>query len=77
MSMFPALQAAQSIGLTGTLAPQSGPAVSEAGGGYNSLGTPNTVTYGPFALNQRPQMGLIERALPLVLVGGVVWLLTR
>lgn len=49
----------------------SGPAISEATSG----GT--TVNFGPFALNQKSQSGLIERALPFVAIGGAIWLLTR
>lgn len=47
----------------------TGPAVSDAvSGGSN-------VTFGPFF--QEQSGGLIQRALPFLLVGGVVWLLTR
>ena len=49
----------------------SGPAISEATSG----GT--TVNFGPFALTNTPQAGLIERALPFVAIGGAIWLLTR
>ena len=47
----------------------SGPAIS---------GAPITVSTGTgdFAIGGA-KAGLIERALPLVLIGGVVWLMTR
>lgn len=47
----------------------SGPAVSDAVSGGSS------VQFAPFY--ERQSEGIIQRALPLVLVGGVVWLLTR
>jgi hypothetical protein len=49
----------------------SGPAVSEATSGGTS------VTFGTFALNQRREASIFERALPFVAIGGLAWLLTR
>lgn len=49
----------------------SGPAISEATSGGTQ------VTFGPFGLNQSPEAGLIERALPYAAIGGAIWLLTR
>lgn len=54
-----------------SLAVSSGPALSEATSGGTS------VTFGPFALNQRREQGMIERAFPFVAIGAAIWLLTR
>jgi len=47
----------------------SGPAVSDAVSGGSS------VQFAPFY--QAQSEGVIQRALPFALIGGVVWLLTR
>lgn len=47
----------------------SGPAISDAASGGNS------VTFGPFFEGQRPS--LVQQVLPWAMVGGVLWLVLR
>jgi len=58
-------------GIPGITGGPSGPAVSEADGGQSSAFT------GAFTFKTPAQVGLIERALPLIALGVVAWLLTR